>query len=400
MGIFRQAYITDKEDELKYFLFIAQTGCIGINTYTKMQHYFDSPKAFYKASRETLVKSKAFTEKQIERIEAVRREYDLTKWHDYMLKENIKLIPYEAFEYPKRLMDIKDPPPVLFLKGKLPIEALPCASIIGTRECSVYGSNVAKRLGELMAENNVSVVSGMARGIDSLSQRACMEAGGYSLALLGGGVDIIYPRESKELYKNLCEMGGILSEFPPGTAPKRPFFALRNRLISGLSDVVCVIEAKEKSGTLITVDCALDQGREVYVVPGRITDLTSMGTNELIRQGAGIIADLDGFVEEFLNNYSESKGIFAKNVENKTKASDIKGFNNNELKIIGLLDENSFTADKLSENINLPSYEILSLCISLSTKGILNIMGGGRFVATSLGIDVRNVLLKEKNEEE
>lgn len=392
MGIFKQALINDREAELPYFYFISKTMCIGIRTYLKMQSFFGSPKMFYEAGAARIEKTGIFTKMQLEKIADTRKNFNPERAMEELKALNIKIIPYEDELYPERLRTIKDAPIVLFLRGKLPTLYTPCASIVGARECTSYGANVASRLGELFAAMDVCVVSGMARGIDSISQSACLEAGGTSLALLGGGVDVIYPKESRALYDKLCHDGGVLSEYPPGTDNLPQYFAARNRLISGLSDVVCVIEAREKSGTMITVDCALDQGREVYAVPGRITDITSFGTNELIRQGAGILTDIDGFVDEFVRRFSYGRknlpaGIQAPGHEFETL------LNPSEITALTALDDNSFTAEQLSKRTKIQAFELLSICISLTQKGLLNSLGAGRFSITNDGTVMKNKLL-------
>lgn len=201
-------------------------------------------------------------------------------------------------DYPERLRGIPDPPFGLFVWGNLPPERGAAVAVIGARECSEYGRYVAERVAEELAANGVSVISGMARGIDGISQRAVLRAGGCTYAVLGSGVDVCYPLENGSLYEALKTGGGILSEYLPGTQPQARLFPLRNRIISGLSDVVIIVEARERSGTLITADMALEQGKEVYAVPGRLTDPLSRGCNRLIRQGAGILSSVGEMLEE------------------------------------------------------------------------------------------------------
>ena len=210
----------------------------------------------------------------------------------------IRRITKEDASYPRRLRQIADPPKYLYVRGKLPEEDKPSVAIIGARDCSEYGKLVAGRLGTKMGEAGVQVISGMARGIDGIGQQAALDAGGSSFGVLGCGVDICYPKQNHRLYENLCERGGVLSEYVPGTPPKPQHFPPRNRIVSALADAVIVVEARVKSGTLITVDMALEQGREVYVVPGRITDSLSAGCNRLMKMGAGILLDAEEFLEE------------------------------------------------------------------------------------------------------
>jgi len=195
-------------------------------------------------------------------------------------------------------MMIPDAPYGIFYKGTLPSNDILSVAIIGARDCSEYGSYVAGELGRFLGERGVQVISGMARGIDGISQEAALLAGGSTTGVLGCGVDICYPKQNQALYHKILERGCILSSYPPGTLPKAQNFPPRNRIVSGLADAVVVIEARNKSGTLITVDMALEQGKEVYVVPGRITDRLSDGCNGLLKQGAGILLSPEDFLAE------------------------------------------------------------------------------------------------------
>lgn len=390
MGSFKQAILRAKEEEMPYLYFISKTSCIGLKTYIKMQDFFASPREFYETDIKTIKSTGAFSAGQLRLIEECRNRVDIVTEYNESVRQGIKLISIDTEEYPKRLKNIKDAPPVLFLKGTYREGYMPSVSIIGARECSVYGAHVARRLGELFSEAGVAVISGMARGIDSIAQTAVIDSGGYSLALLGGGVDVIYPKESSGLYYKLLKTGGVMSEHAPGTEARPHFFALRNRLISGLSDVVCVVEAKAQSGTLITVDTALEQGREVYAVPGRISDITSFGTNELIRQGAGIISDLDGFVADFLNSYSQMIPAKEDKTKNKTPSTDF--LTANERLALKSAEEDSVTADILSGKTGLPAYELIGICVSLCQKGMFKSIGAGRFVVSDKGSTIKEAL--------
>ncbi len=224
--------------------------------------------------------------------------------------EEIRFItPFEK-EYPDRLRNIPDAPSGLYVRGKLPVNKGVSVAVIGARDCSDYGKYVAEHLGAFLGRNRVTVVSGMARGIDGISQWAALEAGGTSIGVLGCGVDICYPAGNRVLFNRLLEQGTIFSEYPPGTPPRAMNFPVRNRIVSGLADAVVVIEARNKSGTLITVDMALEQGKEVFVVPGRVTDRLSDGCNKLIKQGAEILVSPEELLEELqkLKERTEERG--------------------------------------------------------------------------------------------
>ncbi len=208
-----------------------------------------------------------------------------------LLQRNIRCIPADDPDFPIRLRTIPDPPAVLYVLGQLPEEKCPSVAIIGARACSEYGRAAARRFAGALAAAGVNVISGLARGIDGIGQAAALDHGGRTYAVMGCGVDVCYPEENRGLYDRIPIRGGILSESPPGTLPVAGLFPQRNRIISGLADVVLVIEARERSGTLITVDMALEQGKEVAVLPGRITDRLSFGCNQLARQGAALALD-------------------------------------------------------------------------------------------------------------
>lgn len=209
----------------------------------------------------------------------------------------INFMAYEHPSYPSRLRSIPSAPYGIYTIGLLPKET-PTVAIVGSRKLSEYGRSIAAELGESLGRLGICVISGMARGVDSETQKSTLAAGGHTVAVLGCGVDVCYPGELKNLYREITQKGCILSELPPGTQPVPQYFPSRNRLISGLADAVIVVEAAEKSGSLITADMALEQGRDVYACPGRIGDSQSEGCNRLIAQGAGIITSVEGFLRE------------------------------------------------------------------------------------------------------
>ncbi len=198
-------------------------------------------------------------------------------------KLKVKIVPFTSKEYPKKLLNISQPPVVLYAKGELKEEL--AVAVVGSRRCSSYGRSVAFRLGKFLSESGVTVVSGLALGIDSAAHRGALSGDGKTVAVLGSGVDMVYPVENKPLAERIVEGGGaVISEFPLGTKARKEFFPRRNRIVSGLSDCVVVVEASERSGTFITVNYALEQGKEVLAVPGSIDSPFSRGTNRLIRE--------------------------------------------------------------------------------------------------------------------
>ena len=265
---------------------------------------FDTPEQIYKASDKLLNSVSGIKEKDVSAIiESRNNEYIYRDYND-LERMGIKFTYPGKNDYPEQLMNIYDYPYILYYKGKLPQAHVPTIAIVGARNCTEYGRTIADMLAKCFADMGIQVISGMASGIDVAAQRGAVNKGGYSLAVLGCGVDICYPRSNIELYMQLQNAGGIMSEYPPGTPPRAGQFPIRNRIISGMSDALIVVEARQKSGSLITADQALEQNRDVYVVPGRIGDCLSEGCLKLIKEGAQMITSpMDICATESINRY-------------------------------------------------------------------------------------------------
>lgn len=255
----------------------------------KLREYFGSGKAIYYIE-EIRLKNVAFLDvKDIKTLIEAKREVLPVKEYEKMVESGISFVPYFAEEYPEKLKNIDAQPYALYVKGRLPDQKKKTVAIVGARKCSSYGEQMALEYGETLAKAGIQILSGMARGIDGAGQRGALNVGGTTYSVLGCGVDICYPREHLGLYMDIQKEGGLISEKNPGTPPLPAHFPARNRIISGLSDVVLVMEAREKSGSLITADMALDQGKDVFALPGPVTSPLSQGCHKLISQGAGIL---------------------------------------------------------------------------------------------------------------
>ena len=259
--------------------------------------YFGTPEAVFFAPEKEILGFPGLKDEQKEELLHTRREWEPEKNWRQLKEQGIRFVSSQAAEYPEKLKNIYDYPHGLFVKGKLPDLHIPTVAVVGARNSSAYGRHFAKEIAQELAASGVQVVSGMARGIDGTAQKAVLAEGGSSFAVLGSGVDICYPAQHRNLYQMLIEKGGVLSEFPAGTQPFPGHFPMRNRIISGLSDLVIVVEAREKSGSLITADQALEQGRDVMAVPGRTGDALSAGCNHLIAQGAEIFLSVEQLAE-------------------------------------------------------------------------------------------------------
>ncbi len=282
----------------QYWLWLCSHKKLYRQDYKKLIEYFQTPKEIFQASEQELRKFGQLKEEQIKELLESRYQWEEDREAEKLKEKGIRFISGEHPEFPERLKKVSDPPFGLFVKGKLPSNERMTVGIVGARRCSCYGKQMAERLARTLAEQQVQIISGMALGIDGNAQNAAVEAGGESYGVLGSGVDVCYPRFNRSLYEQLPCRGGILSEYPPGREPLALHFPIRNRIISGLSDCLVVIEAKMRSGSLITADLALEQGKDVYAVPGRIGDVLSAGCNYLISQGAGIILSEEEFLKE------------------------------------------------------------------------------------------------------
>lgn len=231
--------------------------------------------------------------RDIEHINEAKKDNRIYEEFCALADNNIIFVHRQSALYPERLKNISDAPIALYMRGRCVDNDAITVAIIGARGCSEYGRQTAYNLGRSFAYMGIQVVSGMALGIDAAGQRGCVDGGGMSTAVLGCGVDVCYPRENIELYSRLIESGGVISEYHPESKPNKGAFPERNRIISGLADVVIVVEARKRSGSLITVDQALEQNKEIMAVPGRIDDPLSAGCNELIKLGAMIITCAD-----------------------------------------------------------------------------------------------------------
>ena len=295
------------EEERKYAYFLCSTYTIGGVRAERLLARFGSPRAVYEAEteewRECVGNSAA------EALERQKKSGEWEREYGQLSEQQIHFLLREEKGFPGKLAEIPDSPYGIFYRGKLPDENEPAVAVIGARECSEYGRYVAEELGQYLGRAGIQVISGMARGIDGISQQAALLAGGTSYGVLGCGVDICYPSQNRKLYEELIQKGGLLSTYAPGTKALPAYFPPRNRIVSGLADALIVIEARQKSGTLITVDMALEQGKDVYVVPGRITDRLSDGCNRLLTQGAGVFLSPESFTEEFMRNWEEKQEL-------------------------------------------------------------------------------------------
>ena len=273
----------------RYWIWLSLIKNLGSKRKLKLLELYKTPEEIYKLTKEELININGIGEAIAKEIIISKNEKILNYHIKYMKENNIKIININEREYPQVLKEIYDPPISLYVKGNIEKLNNKNIGIVGCRECTTYGKKSAEYFAYNLSKQNINIVSGLAKGIDSYAHLGSLNTGN-TIAVLGNGLDMIYPKENLELANEIIKRGGtIISEYPCGTKPDKMKFPARNRIISGISSGIIVIEAKEKSGTLITVDFALEQGRDVFVVPGNINSINSVGTNDLIKQGAMLI---------------------------------------------------------------------------------------------------------------
>ena len=283
------------------------------------------------------------------------------------LEEKILRISSKSAEYPEKLNNYPKMPEILFVKGRLPDRKKPSIAIVGARACSTYGRIQAFRYAKVLSSAGVQIISGMAYGIDAEAHKGALEGGTATYAVLAGGVDICYPAGNKALYERILrERGGIISEQPPGMRARNYFFPARNRIISGLADMVLIVEAREKSGSLITAQWALDQGKTVYAIPGPVNEELSIGCHKLIYDGAGIAYSPEILLRELGMNYENKVKSGSKN--DLGLASDLK-------LVYSCLDLRPKSTDFLIQKTGLPPRQIGSLLLELKLSGLIREIG-------------------------
>jgi len=359
-------------DKLKYWLALKSIAGIGNIGFAALIDNFGTLESIFSASAAELQAAAGITKKSAAGI-ATFKDWDvINKNLDRAEKAGINIVTYQDESYPAKLLEIYDRPPLLFVKGNLKKDDINI-SVVGSRQASTYGKYTTERISRELALRGATIVSGLARGIDSAAHRGALTAQGRTIAILGSGLDIIYPPENKNLFAAIYEKGAVVSEFPLGTPPRACNFPARNRIISGMSYGVVVVEAGEKSGSLITARLALDQGREVFAVPGSIDSAGSRGTNKLIKQGAKLIENTDDILEEILPqlekaNIPDTLTISGNEIYVVEKNNNL---NSIDRQIIASLSNNSLHIDDLINSTGLPSGDVLSSLTKLELNGII-----------------------------
>lgn len=368
------------EEDLIYSNWLMHADGIGKSTIFQLLEQYGSPKGIYEIPDKDV--DLIFKPKQAEWFKLAKKEIDPDICYRKLEQKGINIFPEMHDLFPEKLRMIPNRPFAIYVLGKLPDPDIPAVSIIGARMCSEYGRFIAREFGSRLAASGIQIISGMASGVDGISQRGAIAAGGKSYGVVGCGADICYPDENRDLYEDLKKNGGIISEYKPGTQPEARLFPLRNRIISGLSDAVIVVEAKKKSGTAITVNMALEQGKDVFAVPGRTTDRLSDGCNNMIKEGAFIATCAEDVIEFF--GLGSLNGTSSSNSSNSPKAAkpSLK-LNATETLIIQIIDMNKMSISEIHQRMEesgkaMAVPEVMQIIIDLCAKGVL-IQEGGFF---------------------
>lgn len=390
---------------LKYWLWLTELRGLRNQTRLALLRHFGSPEDIFYADEGEVLLTEGITRDQV----LLLRDHDLAR-AERILGECQRLghqiLTLHDAAYPGRLENIYDPPCVLYVRGQLPVFDEECAvAVVGTRDCTPYGISVAEKFGYGLAAGGALVVSGLARGIDSAAIRGALRSGGRTAAVLGNGLDVVYPKENRYLYEDVAAAGALISEYPPGTEPSRGHFPVRNRILSGLCTATLVVEAPERSGALITANTALEQGRDVYAVPGPIDAPASRGCNQFIREGGVLVTEPWDILEEYTGRFPdklrqegarkkpEVLGYQARQKEEPKvvpptldlNKSDVE-LTDDQMALLRAMSEEPALVDDLIEATGIPTRRVLSALTMLEIEDLVIQHPGKRYArAVRLG---------------
>ena len=393
---------------LKFWVWLTEQNRLGGPARQALLEHFGSPVEVYYAEPGDLLQVEGITADQVQALENKSLDRAQSILEECARKDIFLLTAQDAL-YPQRLKNIYDPPLLLYGRGSMPLfDEEAAVAVVGTRSCSPYGIRTAERFGFEMSKQGGLVVSGLARGIDAASQLGALRAGGLTAAVLGCGVDVVYPPENDRLYEDVAASGVLLSEYPPGAEPFGWHFPARNRILSGLCLATLVVEAPEKSGALITAATALEQGRDVFAIPGPLDAEGSVGCNRLIRDGAGLATESWDILREYQSRYPhklhpdgeklpplpKKSEIFYPERSKKPKVAssglpiinvrrNAEGLTDDQIKVLRILDDKEpMLTDDIALRANVPVRRILSAVTMLEIDGYTRQEGLRKFVRT------------------
>ena len=383
---------------LKYWLWLTELPGLTNQTRLALLRHFPTPEDVYYADPEEVLLTEGITREQAKLLE----DKDCAG-ADRILADcqrlDLDLLTIQDAGYPNRLRNIYDPPCLLYVRGRLPaFDDEASIAVVGTRDCTPYGVSSAEKLGYGLAAGGAVVVSGLARGVDSAALRGALRAGGTVTAVLGNGLDVVYPPENQYLYEDVAAAGALISEYPPGTPPEAKHFPVRNRIMSGLCLGTLVVEAPARSGALITAGTALEQGRDVFAVPGPIDAPASVGCNRLIRDGAGLVSDAWDILGEYEPRFPdklrregarETPAVLGYQARQKTEPKPVPpsvslshndySLTDDQICLLRALTEEPMLVDDLIELTDIPTRRVLSALTVLEIEHLVTQHSGKRY---------------------
>ena len=350
-----------QEQERRALFCLNQIQLLGAVSIQSLGEYFGVFSNLFNIEETALRECGILREAQVQALCAGKKNrMQYLELYEKLKEREIRFVTPLDAEYPERLLHIHAYPMGLYVRGKLPAPQLPAVAVVGARGCSEYGSQLAETFSELLAKEQVQIISGLALGIDGAAHRGALKAGGDTYGVLGCGVNICYPSAHYKLYGQMLARGGVISEFPLDTGPLPMHFPMRNRIISGLSDAILVVEAKEKSGSLITAELGLDQGKEIFAVPGRVTDHLSGGCNRLIQQGAHMAISPNDILEYLGVKCDKRLIIHEKNINALAKP---------EKMVYACLDFKAKHLEEISDRCRMSISECMGILLELELQG-------------------------------
>jgi len=375
--------------DLTYWIALKSIEGVGNLGFKNLVDALGNPRNVFDASIQTLKVIPGIGEKTAAHIKDFQQWQDADKSLEVTERLQANIVTYRDPLYPHNLLNIYDFPVFLYVRGDLREEDTNIA-VVGSRMATTYGKFSTERLCRELALKGITIVSGLARGIDSAAHRGALAGKGRTIAVLGCGLDVVYPSENEKLFNEIAENGAVITEFPPGTPPSAPNFPSRNRIISGISLGVVVVEAGEKSGSLITARIALDQGREVFAVPGNIDSAGSRGTHQLIKQGAKLIENVDDILDEILPQINDGTRRHVPHEKNNRRdIADISKMNHGvvmntlndaEKAVLNCISSKKADVDTLIVSTGLKAGDVLNILLNLELKGLVEQLPGKTYI--------------------
>jgi len=339
--------------------------------------YFGSPENVWQAGERQLASVPGIPRKVIELLLEKRNLLNPEEEMRKLEKNGITVVAENERGYPSKLRHIYDPPPILYVRGNVGVLSMPMVAVVGARKASYYGLKVAENISRDLSQAGLCIVSGLARGIDTAAHRGALGISNPTVAVLGCGLDVVYPRENKKVLDEIIEKGAVISEFPPGTPPVAGNFPQRNRLISGVSEGVLVIEAAENSGSLITTDFALEQGRDVFAVPGQVTNRLNRGAHRLIKQGARLVEGADDILEELGWCTAKGYSVISGGPHDTNRITELTA---GEKRVYNIISDDPVSEEVIIVRSGIETPEVMSMLVLMEIKGLIRQLPGRRYV--------------------